>query len=171
MKRAIILLALILGPVSWKSGAAAYQPAVLRAIHLQNEEEDFAARREAMVTRQIARRDIDDPGVLAAMRAVPRHRFVPASELRQAYTDQPLPIGYGQTISQPFIVAYMCQIAHLDSTSRVLEVGTGSGYHASVKPPPSTPSWSPRPPNLSPRPWSGSWPRAAGWSFRWDIPF
>ena len=96
------------------------------------QEEDFAARREAMVTRQIARRDIDDPGVLAAMRAVPRHRFVPTGELRQAYADSPLPIGYGQTISQPFIVAYMCQIAHLDSTSRVLEVGTGSGYHASV---------------------------------------
>lgn len=96
------------------------------------QEEEFAARREAMVTRQIERRGIDDPGVLAAMRAVPRHRFVPASELRQAYADSPLPIGYGQTISQPFIVAYMCQIARLDSTSRVLEVGTGSGYHASV---------------------------------------
>ena len=131
MKRAIILLVLVLGSVSWKSGAAAYQPAVLRAIPLQNED-DFAARREVMVARQIARRGVDDPGVLAAMRAVPRHRFVPASELRQAYTDQPLPIGYGQTISQPYIVAYMCQIALLDSTSRVLEVGTGSGYHASV---------------------------------------
>lgn len=96
------------------------------------QEEDFARRREAMVTRQIARRGIDDPGVLAAMRSVPRHSFVPEGELRQAYTDSPLPIGFGQTISQPFIVAYMCQMAHLDSTSRVLEVGTGSGYHASV---------------------------------------
>jgi len=85
-----------------------------------------------MVTRQIARRGVDDPSVLAAMLTVPRHRFVPASELRQAYADSPLPIGFGQTISQPFIVAYMCQMAHLDSTSRVLEVGTGSGYHASV---------------------------------------
>jgi len=96
------------------------------------QEADFARRREAMVTRQIERRGIDDPGVLAAMRAVPRHHFVPEGELRQAYTDSPLPIGFGQTISQPFIVAYMCQMAHLDSTSRVLEVGTGSGYHASV---------------------------------------
>ena len=96
------------------------------------QEANFARRREAMVTRQIERRGIDDPGVLAAMRAVPRHRFVPEGELRQAYKDSPLPIGFGQTISQPFIVAYMCQMAHLDSTSRVLEVGTGSGYHASV---------------------------------------
>lgn len=123
MKRITVLLALVVLPVSWNGGAVpAYPP----------DQEDFAARREAMVTRQIERRGIDDPSVLAAMLTVPRHRFVPASELRQAYADSPLPIGYGQTISQPFIVAYMCQIARLDSTSRVLEVGTGSGYHASV---------------------------------------
>lgn len=85
-----------------------------------------------MVTRQLAQRGVDDPGVLAAMRTVPRHRFVPAENVPLAYIDSPLPIGYGQTISQPFMVGYMCQVAGLDSTSRVLEVGTGSGYHASV---------------------------------------
>ena len=95
-------------------------------------DEDFTARREAMVKRQIARRGIDDPQVLAAMQAVPRHRFVPRRLQREAYADRPLPIGYGQTISQPFIVAYMSRMARLDSTSRVLEVGTGSGYHAAV---------------------------------------
>ncbi len=123
MKRLILLLALVLVTVSWKSGPATAQP---------SDQEDFVRRRETMVTRQIERRGIDDPGVLTAMRTVPRHRFVPEGELRQAYTDSPLPIGYGQTISQPFIVAYMCLVARLDSTSRVLEVGTGSGYHASV---------------------------------------
>jgi protein-L-isoaspartate(D-aspartate) O-methyltransferase len=85
-----------------------------------------------MVDRQIARRGVDDPLVLAAMRTVPRHRFVLPSDVRLAYEDHPIPIGYGQTISQPFIVGYMCQIVGIDSTSRVLEVGTGSGYHASV---------------------------------------
>ena len=85
-----------------------------------------------MVTRQLAQRGVDDPGVLAAMRTVPRHRFVPAENVTLAYIDSPLPIGYGQTISQPFMVGYMCQVAGLDYTSRVLEVGTGSGYHASV---------------------------------------
>ncbi len=123
MNRTIVLLALIVWPASWNGAAVPAHPP---------DQEDFARRREAMVTRQIARRGVDDPLVLAAMLTVPRHRFVPASELRQAYADSPLPIGFGQTISQPFIVAYMCQIARLDSTSRVLEVGTGSGYHASV---------------------------------------
>ncbi|UCH63805.1 MAG: protein-L-isoaspartate(D-aspartate) O-methyltransferase [Fidelibacterota bacterium] len=123
MNRTIVLLALIVWPASWKSEAAPIRPP---------EQEEFARQRDAMVTRQIARRGVDDPGVLAAMRAIPRHRFVPTDEVRRAYNDSPLPIGYGQTISQPFIVAYMCQMARLDSTSRVLEVGTGSGYHASV---------------------------------------
>ncbi len=91
-----------------------------------------ANERHAMVAQQIERRGLDDELVLAAMRQVPRHLFVPAGERRLAYGDHPLPIGYGQTISQPYIVAYMCQLARLDSHSRVLEVGTGSGYHAAV---------------------------------------
>ena len=95
-------------------------------------QDGYSLLRETMVTRQLAQRGVDDPGVLAAMRTVPRHRFVPAENVILAYIDSPLPIGYGQTISQPFMVGYMCQVAGLDSTSRVLEVGTGSGYHASV---------------------------------------
>ncbi|MFB0516051.1 MAG: protein-L-isoaspartate(D-aspartate) O-methyltransferase [Candidatus Neomarinimicrobiota bacterium] len=110
-------------PVEYPTGYGDLRP---------QDEARYAAQREKMVTRQIERRGIDDRRVLAAMRAVPRHRFVPADEIRQAYTDSPLPIGYGQTISQPFIVAYMCEMALLDTGSRVLEVGTGSGYHAAV---------------------------------------
>jgi protein-L-isoaspartate(D-aspartate) O-methyltransferase len=99
---------------------------------LGQSEEKFAQQRQAMVARQLAGRDIDDKQVLEAMRTVPRHRFVPADERRNSYADRPLPIGYGQTISQPYIVAYMCQEAGVDADSRVLEVGTGSGYHGSV---------------------------------------
>ncbi|MFC1484325.1 protein-L-isoaspartate(D-aspartate) O-methyltransferase [Candidatus Neomarinimicrobiota bacterium] len=98
----------------------------------QAREEKFAEQRQAMVARQLAARDIHDAKVLDAMRTVPRHRFVPSDERRNSYADRPLPIGYGQTISQPYIVAYMCQMAGVDASSRVLEVGTGSGYHASV---------------------------------------
>ncbi len=85
-----------------------------------------------MVTSQIAQRGIDDRSVLAAMRSVPRHQFVPRNARKAAYADHPVAIGYGQTISQPYIVAYMCQLARLGPESRVLEVGTGSGYHAAV---------------------------------------
>ena len=76
--------------------------------------------------------DITDAGVRAAMAAVPRHLFVPAEYRNQAYEDMPLPIGRGQTISQPYIVALMTQALHLTSTSRVLEIGTGSGYQAAI---------------------------------------
>lgn len=76
--------------------------------------------------------DIKDPNVIAAMRTVPRHAFVRRSDLGRAYADHPLPIGLGQTISQPFIVAYMTEVLKLDPNSKVLEVGTGSGYQAAV---------------------------------------
>jgi protein-L-isoaspartate(D-aspartate) O-methyltransferase len=92
----------------------------------------YAAAREAMVARQVAARGIDDARVLAALRAVPRHRFVPSDLAEDAYDDGPLPIGHGQTISQPYVVAYMTQIADLRPGERVLEVGTGSGYQAAV---------------------------------------
>jgi protein-L-isoaspartate(D-aspartate) O-methyltransferase len=91
-----------------------------------------AAAREAMVTEQIAGRGIHDAGVLRAMRTVPRHEFVPESERAHAYEDRPLPIGHGQTISQPYIVAFMTDAAGLHAGARVLEVGTGSGYQAAV---------------------------------------
>jgi protein-L-isoaspartate(D-aspartate) O-methyltransferase len=88
--------------------------------------------RERMVTTQIEARGITDPLVLEAMRAVPRERFVPAAMARFAYDDGPLPIGEGQTISQPYIVAVMTQAAGLKPGARALEIGTGSGYGAAV---------------------------------------
>jgi len=91
-----------------------------------------AAAREAMVTEQIAGRGVHDAGVLRAMRTVPRHEFVPESERAHAYEDRPLPIGHGQTISQPYIVAFMTEAAGVHAGARVLEVGTGSGYQAAV---------------------------------------
>jgi protein-L-isoaspartate(D-aspartate) O-methyltransferase len=91
-----------------------------------------ADARRAMVERQLVARGIDDPRVLEAMRSVPRHRFVPLSEVHVAYQDRPLPIGHGQTISQPYIVALMTQLALPARDDRVLEIGTGSGYQAAV---------------------------------------
>lgn len=95
-------------------------------------EEDFKMQRERMVDEQLVARDITQPEVLKAMREVPRHRFMPEDQWPRAYEDRPLPIGRNQTISQPYIVALMTQLLDLDSTDRVLEVGTGSGYHAAV---------------------------------------
>ncbi len=91
-----------------------------------------AVWREAMVSTQIAARDIRDPRVLAAMRRIPRHLFVPNVRPARAYDDEPLPIGEGQTISQPYIVAYMTEALALKGGERVLEVGTGSGYQTAV---------------------------------------
>jgi protein-L-isoaspartate(D-aspartate) O-methyltransferase len=88
--------------------------------------------RQDMVARQLQRRDITDPRVLVAMGTVPRHRFVPAALASRAYGDYPLPIGEGQTISQPYIVALMTQWAEVAPGDKVLEVGTGSGYQAAV---------------------------------------
>lgn len=95
---------------------------------------DRAVERQRMVEEQIAGRgrDVRDPRVLGAMRAVPRHAFVPGDLAGDAYGDHPLPIGYGQTISQPYIVAFMTEQLHAEPTDRVLEIGTGSGYQAAV---------------------------------------
>ncbi len=90
------------------------------------------AERIAMVRTQIESRGVRDARVLEAMRAVERHRFVPADLAAQAYADRPLPIGEGQTISQPYIVALMSELVRLSGDERVLEVGTGSGYQAAV---------------------------------------
>ena len=89
-------------------------------------------RREAMVRVQIEERGITDTATLRAMRTVPRHLFVPPSWIDEAYDDRPLPIGYGQTISQPYIVAYMTELVKPKRAQRVLEIGTGSGYQAAV---------------------------------------
>jgi protein-L-isoaspartate(D-aspartate) O-methyltransferase len=94
--------------------------------------DEFQAERIKMVNEQIAHRGILDPRLLAVMRSIPRHRFVPPDDLAWAYADGPLPIGHGQTISQPYIVALMTELLNLTSSARVLEVGTGSGYQAAV---------------------------------------
>ncbi len=95
-------------------------------------DDPYLRQRAAMVRDQIEREGITDPRVLAAMREVPRHLFVPPPFRGRAYDPYPLPIGEGQTISQPYIVGFMTQILRLKETDRVLEVGTGSGYQAAV---------------------------------------
>ncbi len=89
-------------------------------------------RQERFQMAQIEARGVRDRRVLEAMRSVPRHLFLPQRYSKVAYADQPLPIGYGQTVSQPYIVAYMTEALHLEGVERVLEVGTGSGYQAAV---------------------------------------
>src|SRR5262249_2284736 len=95
-------------------------------------EETQSARREEMVKNQLEVRGIKDKVVLAALRKVPRHRFVPALLQGRAYEDGPLPIGEGQTISQPYIVGWMTELIEPKKGMRVLEIGTGSGYQAAV---------------------------------------
>ncbi len=92
----------------------------------------FRTARHRMVAEQIAGRGVEDEAVLDAMRAVPRHRLVPDPLVGRAYSDRPLPIGHGQTISQPYIVALMTEKLGLGDDDRVLEVGTGSGYQAAI---------------------------------------
>jgi protein-L-isoaspartate(D-aspartate) O-methyltransferase len=94
--------------------------------------QNYDAERSGMVDRQLAGRGISDKRVLQAMREVPRHEFVPIEDRTHAYDDRPLPIGLGQTISQPYIVAFMAEHLLLEPSDRVLEVGTGSGYQAAV---------------------------------------
>jgi protein-L-isoaspartate(D-aspartate) O-methyltransferase len=94
--------------------------------------EDWAKLRANMVSKQMKARDITDPEVLKVMGEVPRHMFVPKYVQRYAYSDRPLPIGEGQTISQPYIVALMSQLLDLKGGMKVLEIGTGSGYQAAV---------------------------------------
>jgi len=94
--------------------------------------DDFERQRLEMVERTIASRDVTDENVLEAMRSVPRHLFVPPDSIDLAYRDHPLPIGYGQTISQPYIVAWMTELLDLQPGEKVLEIGTGSGYQAAV---------------------------------------
>jgi len=112
----VVLLLLVIGP----HPAAALDP------------DPYQALRESMVARQLKARGISDCRVLAAMNLVPRHRFVPEHLAPLAYGDHPLPIGSGQTISQPYIVALMSEWAEIKPGDKVLEVGTGSGYQAAV---------------------------------------
>jgi protein-L-isoaspartate(D-aspartate) O-methyltransferase len=108
-------MAVFLPGQAWSEDTAVYQKA-----------------RKRMVRYQIEDRNVRDQGVLAAMRTVPRHEFVPERYRHQAYNDHPLPIGLGQTISQPYIVAFMTELLKLEPEDRVFELGTGSGYQAAV---------------------------------------
>jgi protein-L-isoaspartate(D-aspartate) O-methyltransferase len=98
----------------------------------QQADEGRTAERTRMVDQQLRARGIRDEAVLAAMRKVPRHLFVPEEERRFAYADAPQPIGFGQTISQPYIVAFMSEALQVEPGHKVLEIGTGSGYQAAV---------------------------------------
>ena len=95
-------------------------------------QQDWETARKRMVAEQLRSRDIKDPRVLAALEKVPRHLLVPENVRSQAYEDHPLPIGHGQTISQPYIVGFMTQALQVEPEHRVLEIGTGSGYQAAV---------------------------------------
>jgi protein-L-isoaspartate(D-aspartate) O-methyltransferase len=113
-------------------GLAVFWGAALEAQDDPGTAERYRSRRVAMVERQIAGQGVADQATLRAMRTVPRHEFVPLELRSQAYHDSPLPIGYGQTISQPYIVGYMTEIIRPRPGMKVLEVGTGSGYQAAV---------------------------------------
>lgn len=97
-----------------------------------NDDAPFAHERKGMVEKQIAARGVKDTRVLDAMRRIPRHRFIPRESQAHAYEDHPVPIGYGQTISQPYMVAVMTEMLELEPGDRVLEIGTGSAYQAAV---------------------------------------
>jgi protein-L-isoaspartate(D-aspartate) O-methyltransferase len=99
---------------------------------LIDQRDDYMDQRLQMVKTTIEMRGVEDPNVLKAMRCVPRHEFVLEEYLEQAYDDHPLPIGYGQTISQPYIVAWMTELIELQPGEKVLEIGTGSGYQAAI---------------------------------------
>jgi protein-L-isoaspartate(D-aspartate) O-methyltransferase len=141
----MVILTTVPQPVfaSENKGADANQPAggerrdpnsqkPLRPDHKHPAFKERIRERARMVAEQIEARDVNDPNVIKAMRIVPRHAFVPGSEQRYAYADHPLPIGLGQTISQPYIVAFMTEVLNLKPDSKVLEIGTGSGYQAAV---------------------------------------
>jgi protein-L-isoaspartate(D-aspartate) O-methyltransferase len=119
-------------PTVEASPSAVSVPTTTAQINTATPVDPYAAQREELVRRTIIDRSITDPEVIGAMRAVPRHRFVPDEYLDRAYADHPLPIGYGQTISQPYIVALMTELLELEADDRVLEIGTGSGYQAAV---------------------------------------
>ncbi len=110
----------------------AIQSACPPAFAAKFDETEFLDERNSMVKNQIAERGVKDRHVLGAMLSVPRHKFISDKFITRAYDDNPLPIGYGQTISQPYIVAYMTEALNLNKTSTVLEVGTGSGYQAAI---------------------------------------
>lgn len=142
MKRSTMILlgaiaVLTLGTSSGERCDAEEMPGVVDAMEMESgataaAPDPYLDRRLAMVKNQIESRGVEDPLVLAAMRKAPRHEFVPERSQREAYADYPLPIGRGQTISQPYIVAFMTEALEIGPGEKVLEIGTGSGYQAAV---------------------------------------
>lgn len=104
----------------------------LLLIAISWQQDVYKTKREKMVKQQIEKRGVKDSAVLQSLLTVKRHEFVPATQIDNAYDDRPLPIGYGQTISQPYIVAYMTEVLKLQPHFKVLEIGTGSGYQAAI---------------------------------------
>jgi protein-L-isoaspartate(D-aspartate) O-methyltransferase len=127
-----ILTALTAGMVQAYLLSACGQSSAPPTFQAESSTDDRAEERNRMVDSTIVARGITDPAVIEAMRTVPRHLFVPEDYREQAYEDHPLPIGYGQTISQPYIVALMTEALALEPDDKVLEIGTGSGYQAAV---------------------------------------
>jgi len=131
--RVILLIFLISVVVIWVLlGLGFFQPQRPAQEMSQTSEDPFLQDRLNMVSETIEARGVKNADVLEAMRSVPRHAFVPTEYLNEAYADHPLPIGYGQTISQPYIVAWMTELLALKPGDKVLEIGTGSGYQAAV---------------------------------------
>jgi protein-L-isoaspartate(D-aspartate) O-methyltransferase len=122
----------VLAQLCLAAGVALILASASFSLTAQRADADLTARRAEMVDRQIRSRGVKDPRVLDAMRKVPRERFVPPDLLALAYDDGPLPIGFSQTISQPYIVAYMSEALGVSRDHKVLEIGTGSGYQAAV---------------------------------------
>jgi protein-L-isoaspartate(D-aspartate) O-methyltransferase len=132
----VLAVAVVAGAVWWASAQPLAQdisppPSLSAPQELPTEEAEQAEARRDMV-EEVRSQGIDDPEVLEAMAAVPRHHFVPPEMLHYAYVNHPLPIGHGQTISQPYIVALMTELLELQGDEVVLEVGTGSGYQAAI---------------------------------------
>jgi len=121
----VVVIWIFLGPGLFQSKRAVQETP-------QTSEDPFLQERFSMVSETIEARGVKNADVLEAMRSVPRHAFVPREYLNEAYADHPLPIGYGQTISQPYIVAWMTELLALEPGDKVLEIGTGSGYQAAV---------------------------------------
>jgi protein-L-isoaspartate(D-aspartate) O-methyltransferase len=99
---------------------------------MNRQDEIFSVPKEKMIKVQVVGRGITNEATVSAIKIVPRHLFVPVNNIDEAYNDNPLPIGYGQTISQPYIVALMTEVLKPDKTNKVLEIGTGSGYQAAI---------------------------------------
>lgn len=130
--RAAVVAVLLLG-FCWRSGEPLNQTAAQAAAQASgSESKQWREARERMVREQIEARGIHDPRLLEALRKIPRHLFVPPQVASSAYDDSPLPIGHGQTISQPYVVAFMSEALELKPQDKALEIGTGSGYQAAV---------------------------------------